>query len=88
MKALFRESFWRDVSKVKDAKIRARINEAIAAVEAAGSIAEIKNVSKMDGASNAFRIRIGKFRIGFYLEGGTVEFVRCLDRKEIYRYFP
>jgi mRNA-degrading endonuclease RelE of RelBE toxin-antitoxin system len=42
----------------------------------------------MEGAANAYRIRVGGFRIGFYLETDVVEFVRCLDRKDIYRYFP
>ena len=89
MKTLFRESFWRDVRKnVKDKKILIRIDEIIEEVVAAASISEIKNVKKMKGAANAYRIRIGSFRLGCFLEGDAIEFVRCLPRKDIYRYFP
>jgi mRNA-degrading endonuclease RelE of RelBE toxin-antitoxin system len=31
---------------------------------------------------------VGDYRVGFVFEHGAVTFVRCLDRKEIYRYFP
>lgn len=88
MKALFRDSFWRDVKKIKDQTTSAQIDDVIAEVERATSISEIKNVIKMKGAGNAFRIRIGKFRIGFFLEGDTIEFARCLSRKDSYRHFP
>lgn len=30
----------------------------------------------------------GDYRLGFVFEHGAITFVRCLDRKEIYRYFP
>ena len=34
------------------------------------------------------RSRMGQYRIGFYYGNKTVELVRILHRKEIYRYFP
>ena len=88
MKTLFRDSFWRDVKKIKDQNTSTQIDDVIAVVERATSISEIKNVIKMKGADNAFRIRVGKFRIGFFLEGDAIEFVRCLPRKDSYRHFP
>ncbi|MGH2412635.1 MAG: type II toxin-antitoxin system RelE family toxin, partial [Microcystaceae cyanobacterium] len=36
----------------------------------------------------AYRIRLGDYRIGLFIEGKTVTFARVLHRKEIYRYFP
>ena len=33
-------------------------------------------------------VGVGSYRIGVVLEGSEVEFVRCLDRRDIYRYFP
>lgn len=33
-------------------------------------------------------MRVGEFRIGITVKQDTVVFVRCLDRKEIYKYFP
>jgi len=43
---------------------------------------------KMKGDKTAFRIRIGKYRIGIYIVNGTVEFTRVLHRDKIYKYFP
>jgi len=43
---------------------------------------------KLAGAHNAYKIRIGNYRIGFYKEGDTIVLSRVLNRKEIYRYFP
>lgn len=89
MKTLFRESFWRDVKKeVKDKNTISRIDAVIDEAMAATSIFDIKNVKKMKGASNAFRIRVGDFRIGVFVEGDVIEFARCLPRKDAYRNFP
>ena len=89
MKTLFRESFWRDVKKeVKDKKTIMRIDEIIEEAVAAASISDMKNVKKMKGASNAYRIRVGGFRIGVFVEDNAIEFVRCLRRKDMYRHFP
>ena len=42
----------------------------------------------MTGFPNAFRIRLGNYRIGIVRNGVAIEFVRFLDRKDIYKYFP
>jgi mRNA interferase RelE/StbE len=42
----------------------------------------------MRGSREYFRIRIGDFRLGLKLEGDTLVFIRFLNRKDIYRYFP
>ena len=89
MNTLFRERFWRDVKKeVKDKKTIVRIDEVIEEALAAASIRDLKNVKKMKGAANAYRIRVGGFRIGIFVEGDVIEFACCLPRKDMYRYFP
>ncbi len=52
------------------------------------SLEEIINLKKLKGADNAYRIRVGKYRVGFIFEGETITFIRVLHRKDIYRYFP
>jgi mRNA interferase RelE/StbE len=42
----------------------------------------------MIGSANFYRVRIGDYRMGVIGEGDTVEFVRCLPRRDLYRYFP
>lgn len=49
---------------------------------------DIKNLSKLKGFDNAYRIRVGDYRIGFFFEENTLTFARVLQRSEIYRYFP
>ena len=49
----------------------------------------LSSVTKLSGGSGDFyRIRVGDYRLGLELEGEEVVFVRCLHRREIYRYFP
>ena len=49
---------------------------------------EIKNLKKLVGYENAYRLRVGDYRIGLIFDGDTVTFYRVLHRKDIYRYFP
>ena len=52
------------------------------------SLEEVANLKKLRGHTNAYRIRLGEYRIGLTVEGETVVFKRVLHRKDIYRYFP
>jgi mRNA interferase RelE/StbE len=88
MKAAFRKSFVRDLKKISDQKVRERVGNAIKNVESALSVAAIDDLRKITGTANFYRIRIGEYRIGLTIESGTVEFVRCLPRRDLYRYFP
>ena len=88
MKTLFRTSFAKDVRGIKNKDLLNHIKEAIIQVEKAQTSQEITNLKKLKGGSNYYRIRIGEYRIGLIIESDTVTFVRCLNRKEIYRYFP
>lgn len=65
-----------------------RVREAIVRVEAAETLDELPNLTKLSGASGFYRIRVGDHRIGIAVEDDEVEFVRCLHRRDIYRYFP
>ena len=46
------------------------------------------NLKKLKGAGGYFRLRLGDYRVGIALEQETVVFVRFLNRKDIYKYFP
>jgi addiction module RelE/StbE family toxin len=51
-------------------------------------LSEINNLKKLKGEYNAYRIRIGDYRIVFFVEEDTITFARVLHRREFYRYFP
>jgi mRNA interferase RelE/StbE len=67
----FSKAFGRDVRALSEAE-RMDVSRLIQAVVAARSLNELPGVKKLKGGSNAFRIRSGDRRIGFYLEGDTV----------------
>jgi mRNA interferase RelE/StbE len=90
VKAKFRKSFERDLKKLKNnPRIRGQVREAIEEVEAVGGLRELPSARKLRGGSGEYyRLRVGDYRIGLELEGEVAVFVRCLHRREIYRYFP
>jgi mRNA interferase RelE/StbE len=88
VKVEFRESFAKDLKAVKDKSLLSRAKELIEAVEKVTSLIEISNLKKLKGGGNYFRVRIGDYRLGIALEDDTVIFVRFLNRKDIYKYFP
>jgi mRNA interferase RelE/StbE len=88
VKTAFRESFARDLKTVRDRKLLQRVKEVIEAVEKADSLSDLPNLKKLKGTKGYFRLKLGDYRIGLVLENDTMLFVRFLDRKDIYKYFP
>lgn len=88
MNVIFRKSFVRDLKRIEDQTVLARVAEAIEQLEAAANLQEISNLKKMSGTENYYRLRIGNYRIGVTVEKDLVEFVRCLHRRDLYRFFP
>lgn len=87
MRVIIRESFVKDSLKLSR-KVQNQIALVIDKINAAANISEIHNCKKLKGFKTAFRIRIGDYRAGFFFENNTVELVRVLSRKEVYRFFP
>jgi mRNA interferase RelE/StbE len=88
VKVEFRESFTKDLKGVKDKSLLNRAKELINTIEGVSTLAELSNLKKLKGGGNYFRLRIGDYRVGIALEDETVVFVRFLNRKDIYKYFP
>ncbi len=87
MKIEIRKSFEKDADKLP-APFQRQLALIISQMEKAVQPSELDNCKKLSGYKNAFRIRMGHYRIGFYYENKIAELVRILHRKEIYRYFP
>ena len=88
MNVQFRASFSKDLRSIKNKNLLGRIRETIEYIEKAKKLSDIANLKKLKGGSIYYRIRVGEYRIGLTIEDDTVVFVRFLNRKEIYRYFP
>ncbi len=87
MKISIRRSFEKDSLKLSGLN-QQKIAEIIEDIHHAKSLSELINCKKLSGCKNAYRIRTGDYRIGFFFNNNTVELVRVLPRKEMYRYFP
>ena len=88
MKTEFRSSFARDLRAIRDKNLLARIRAVVESVEQAEALTEVAHVQKLQAEDDFYRIRVGDYRIGIIVEAGIVVFVRCLNRRDIYRYFP
>ena len=82
-----RKSFEKDTLKLP-AVAQAQLARVIDNLSGTEKLSELTSCKKLSGFKNAYRIRMGEYRIGFIFENGTAELVRVLGRKEIYKYFP
>lgn len=82
------KSFKKDIKKIKDKNLLTKIADTIEQVQEATGQEEIKNIKKLKGFQNYYRIRLGDYRVGLVIEETTVDFIRFLPRKDIYKYFP
>jgi len=84
----FGKLFSKDLLKIKDSTLKKDIVEIIVLLENSESIQNISNIKKMKGHSEAYRIRIGKYRLGFFFDGEVIELARFAKREDIYKLFP
>lgn len=87
MEVEFLRSFDKDLSKV-DPGTRKKVLHIVQVLEYAGSLDELHQVKKMSGYRDAYRVRLGDYRLGLYLVGSKIQLARLLHRKEVYRFFP
>ncbi len=88
MKTIFLGSFLSDVKKIREARMRRAIADAIQNVESVDSVEKIRSIKRLSGHREYYRIRVGDWRVGLKINDNTVTFVRCLHRREVYRFFP
>jgi mRNA interferase RelE/StbE len=88
MELEFRDSFLKDIKRIKETAVRKKITAVLSDSRKATSLLDLKNVKKLEGSVNYYRIRVGDYRIGVKVEDKKLIYIRCLNRKDIYRYFP
>ena len=88
MNVEFEASFLRDLKSLRDTSLLARIQQAVETVEEATQLQDVPNLIKMQGGGNYYRLRVGDYRLGLSIVENIVTFVRCLNRKDIYKNFP
>jgi mRNA interferase RelE/StbE len=88
VKVIFKASFLKSISGLKNNKLKSSIVATIENVENAESIRQILNIRKLKGYKYYYRIRIGNYRVGIKVENETIYFVDIDHRKDIYKHFP
>ena len=88
MDVVFKNSFLKELQKIKERALTMRVKEVIESIEQVGALQEITNLKSLKGSTGYHRIRVGDYRIGLRFEGETVILIRFLHRKEVYHYFP
>ncbi len=82
------KSFRKDTRKIKDQELLNKIAETILTVRKTDNINNLKQLKKLKGSNEHYRLKIGNYRIGLLFIKNQVIFVRCLHRKDIYKFFP
>ncbi len=89
MKTNYLPTFIKDLKSLKSTSSYSAIKKLVFTdILAVQNLTEISNLKRLKGDYNAYRIRVGDYRIGFFLEDNTITFARVLHRREFYRYFP
>ena len=82
------KSFEKDFKKAGNEKLNLKLLTTIRNIQKATKLSDIKNIKKLKGSNNFYRIRLGDYRIGAIISKKEVQLIRFLHRKDIYRYFP
>lgn len=88
MQIEFLESFDKDIDRLNNKAVNNKLLDIISSVQNAVKYTDIRNIKKLQGHKFAYRIRVGDYRIGVFIENGIVEFARIIHRKEIYNNSP
>ena len=88
MKVVLKNSFIKDIKKLNDTKLKSKLFNLLKEFEKINKFSDINKLKKIKGYDKYFRIKVGIYRIGVFFDGETVNLVRFLHRKDIYKYFP
>jgi len=80
--------FAKDVDKELNEQQKQQLAQILISITQSKTLSEISDCKKLKGFKNAYRIRMGNYRIGFLFEDETVKLSRVLNRKDVYKYFP
>ena len=81
MKVRYEKSFLKDLRKRKDKTLKNRVGTIISDIKKARDRSDLVNIEKLKGHDSAFKIRIGDYRLGLFIENDTIIFSRLLHRK-------
>lgn len=84
----YNRKFLKDLERVKDKKIKLALKKKILNLKETSDLSKVKGMKKIKAHPDAYRIRIGKYRLGLFYSGGKIILQRFLKREDIYKLFP
>ena len=84
----FTKHFSKRLDHLHDEALRGKLRKIVSTVMTASTDRDIPNLKKLKGHSSAYRIRLGDYRIGLFIENNRVIFAALEHRKDIYNRFP
>ena len=88
MEVVFTKRFSKQIDEISNNSLKSKLAQAVRNVMQASTLQEIANLKKLKGYSTAYRIRIGDYRIGLFIEEQVATFAYLAHRKDIYSRFP
>ncbi len=88
MQVEFLSKFNKDISSIKVKSTKTKLIEVIDSIEKATSMSDIKGLKKLKGFKDAYRVRVGDYRLGAFINKDVAELARFVHRKDIYKFFP
>lgn len=80
--------FNKQLRSITEQSLLMKISAAIKDIMNAEGPSFIKGIKKIKGAKGAYRIKIGTYRLGFFVEGDCAVLAVIMPRKDIYKKFP
>ena len=81
--------FVKDTQKIADQRILAKLRQTLVEAGTANSLKELSNLTELSGYPNFYRIKFDyRYRIGIYVDGDNIEFLRLGNREDFYKKFP
>jgi mRNA interferase RelE/StbE len=87
MKIEIKKTIVKDLEKIP-IHIKIKLRNIINELKESDNLQNTKNIKKLKGYQNFYRLDIGTYRLGFIYDNNEITLLRFLHRKEIYRYFP
>jgi mRNA interferase RelE/StbE len=91
MQLVYSKHFLKDIKRIRDADLLARIEEIIDELKQSPDfdcIIENLPIKKLVGSSGYYRLRIQNYRLGIFIHHNEIRILRFGHRKDFYEGFP
>ena len=88
MELVFLDAFYKDIKKIKDSNIRKILKSTLISLEESKEVYNSKILVKMKGHSEAFRVKVGNYRLGCYVKNESQIIIARFVKRNVYKVFP